>query len=743
MRVLLLQLEDDAHVVQVVMHHIASDGWSVGVFLQELSALYGSLIAEQDDPLAPLPLQYADYAAWQRRWLASGQLEKQGAFWQTNLSGAPTLLELPTDRPRPPKQSHAGASVEVKLGAALSERVKRLSQRHGVTPYMTLLSSWAAVLSRLSGQEEVVIGSPVAGRNRTEVEALIGFFVNTLALRLDLSSEPTVGELLKRTKAQVLSAQAHQDLPFDQVVERVKPPRSTAHPPLFQVMFAGRTCRGGTDDTGADDSRRGDAAADGAVRTDAALQEAGDDIVGHLNYASALFDESTVRRYVTYWCRLLEGMTAGAADQTIVGSPLLDEAERKQVVYAWNATERDYPIEPCIHQLFEAQVDRKPEAIALTFDGQRLSYAELNARANRLAHYLQARGVGPDRLVALCAERGIEMVVGLLAILKAGGAYVPLDPAYASDRLRGIVEDSQPALVLADAVGRAALGELYGALPVIDLETDALRWREMPATNPEVASQHVHHLAYVIYTSGSTGRPKGVMVEHAQVVRLFGATQAWFGFDERDVWTLFHSYGFDFSVWEMWGALLHGGRLVIVPTEVTRTPSAFFALLCAEGVTVLNQTPSAFQALMSAQEEREEREEAAGNIESANVSPTAALCHLRWRGAGAEDARVVVCPSRRAYAVGEHVWNHRDDGACDVLCAASGRRHAFGCESDRRADSGFAAIRAGRSSRAGADGRDGRAVCGRGGCCARVLEPAGADAGAVHRRSVRDGWAAV
>ncbi|CAM8828998.1 amino acid adenylation domain-containing protein [Burkholderia pseudomallei] len=619
-RVLLLQLADEAHVVQVVMHHIASDGWSVGVFLQELSALYGSFIAEQGDPLAPLPLQYADYAAWQRRWLASGQLEKQGAFWQTNLSGAPTLLELPTDRPRPPKQSHAGASVEVKLGVALSERVKRLSQRHGVTPYMTLLSSWAAVLSRLSGQEEVVIGSPVAGRNRTEVEALIGFFVNTLALRLDLSSEPTVGELLKRTKAQVLSAQAHQDLPFDQVVERVKPPRSTAHPPLFQVMFVWQNMPAGELTIPGLTIRAVETPLQTAqFELTLSLQEAGDDIVGHLNYASALFDESTVRRYVTYWRRLLEGMTAGPANASVARLPLLDEAERKQVVYAWNATERDYPIEQCIHQLFEAQVDRKPGAIALTFDGQRLSYAELNARANRLAHYLQARGVGPDRLVALCAERGIEMVVGLLAILKAGGAYVPLDPAYASDRLRGIVEDSQPALVLADAVGRAALGELDGALPVIDLETDALRWREMPATNPEVASQHVHHLAYVIYTSGSTGRPKGVMVEHAQVVRLFGATQAWFGFDERDVWTLFHSYGFDFSVWELWGALLHGGRLVIVPTEVTRTPSAFFALLCAEGVTVLNQTPSAFQALMSAQEEREEREEAAGNIERANV----------------------------------------------------------------------------------------------------------------------------
>ncbi|WP_143290392.1 non-ribosomal peptide synthetase, partial [Burkholderia pseudomallei] len=441
--------------------------------------------------------------------------------------------------------------------------------------------------------------------------------VNTLALRLDLSSEPTVGELLKRTKAQVLSAQAHQDLPFDQVVERVKPPRSTAHPPLFQVMFVWQNMPAGELTIPGLTIRAVETPLQTAqFELTLSLQEAGDDIVGHLNYASALFDESTVRRYVTYWCRLLEGMTAGAADQTIVGLPLLDEAERKQVVYAWNATERDYPIEQCIHQLFEAQVDRKPEAIALTFEGQRLSYAELNARANRLAHYLQGRGVGPDRLVALCAERGIEMVVGLLAILKAGGAYVPLDPAYASDRLRGIVEDSQPALVLADAVGRAALGELDGALPVIDPETDALRWREMPATNPEVASQHVHHLAYVIYTSGSTGRPKGVMVEHAQVVRLFGATQAWFGFDERDVWTLFHSYGFDFSVWELWGALLHGGRLVIVPTEVTRTPSAFFALLCAEGVTVLNQTPSAFQALMSAQEEREE---AAGNIERANV----------------------------------------------------------------------------------------------------------------------------
>ncbi|WP_122766151.1 non-ribosomal peptide synthetase, partial [Burkholderia pseudomallei] len=452
-RVLLLQLADEAHVVQVVMHHIASDGWSVGVFLQELSALYGSFIAEQGDPLAPLPLQYADYAAWQRRWLASGQLEKQGAFWQTNLSGAPTLLELPTDRPRPPKQSHAGASVEVKLGAALSERVKRLSQRHGVTPYMTLLSSWAAVLSRLSGQEEVVIGSPVAGRNRTEVEALIGFFVNTLALRLDLSSEPTVGELLKRTKAQVLSAQAHQDLPFDQVVERVKPPRSTAHPPLFQVMFVWQNAHEGSlQIPGLRLSTWGDPLTMAPFELTLAVREHQDDIACTLTYATSLFDRATVERYLGHWLRQLDAM-ATDADPVVTGLPLLGEAERAQVLHGWNETGRAYARDACLHQLFEAQVSRTPEAAAVICGDETLSYTDLDARANRLAHYLRGQGVGPDTRVGLALGRGVEMMTGLLAVLKAGGAYVPLDPGYASERLRAILDDSRPAIVLADAAG--------------------------------------------------------------------------------------------------------------------------------------------------------------------------------------------------------------------------------------------------------------------------------------------------
>ncbi|ARL41385.1 non-ribosomal peptide synthetase [Burkholderia pseudomallei] len=603
-RVLLLQLADEAHVVQVVMHHIASDGWSVGVFLQELSALYGSFIAEQGDPLAPLPLQYADYAAWQRRWLASGQLEKQGAFWQTNLSGAPTLLELPTDRPRPPKQSHAGASVEVKLGAALSERVKRLSQRHGVTPYMTLLSSWAAVLGRLSGQEEVVIGSPVAGRNRTEVEALIGFFVNTLALRLDLSSEPTVGELLKRTKAQVLSAQAHQDLPFDQVVERVKPPRSTAHPPLFQVMFVWQNMPAGELTIPGLTIRAVETPLQTAqFELTLSLQEAGDDIVGHLNYASALFDESTVRRYVTYWRRLLEGMTAGPANVSVARLPLLDEAERKQVVYAWNATERDYPIEQCIHQLFEAQVDRKPEAIALTFDGRRLSYAELNARANRLAHYLQARGVGPDRLVALCAERGIEMVVGLLAILKAGGAYVPLDPSHPPERLRRMLDDTNPVAVLVDDIGADALASFGSHVaarsPRVHLSRDIAQWRACsPANPPTPRERAARRLAYVIYTSGSSGEPKGVMNEHRGVVNRLWWMQQTYALDERDAVLQKTPFSFDVSVWEFFWPLMSGARLVIAKPEGHKDPAYLSELIDRERVTTLHFVPSMLQAFL-------------------------------------------------------------------------------------------------------------------------------------------------
>ncbi|WP_241493898.1 amino acid adenylation domain-containing protein, partial [Burkholderia pseudomallei] len=385
---------------------------------------------------------------------------------------------------------------------------------------------------------------------------------------------------------------------------RVKPPRSTAHPPLFQVMFVWQNMPAGELTIPGLTIRAVETPLQTAqFELTLSLREAGDDIVGHLNYASALFDESTVRRYVTYWCRLLEGMTAGPANVSVARLPLLDEAERKQVVYEWNATERDYPIEQCIHQLFEAQVDRKPEAIALTFDGQRLSYAELNARANRLAHYLQARGVGPDRLVALCAERGIEMVVGLLAILKAGGAYVPLDPSHPPERLRRMLDDTNPVAVLVDDIGADALASFESHVaarsPRVHLSRDIAQWRACSPANPSTPRERAaRRLAYVIYTSGSSGEPKGVMNEHRGVVNRLWWMQQTYALDERDAVLQKTPFSFDVSVWEFFWPLMSGARLVIAKPEGHKDPAYLSELIDRERVTTLHFVPSMLQAFL-------------------------------------------------------------------------------------------------------------------------------------------------
>ncbi|WP_148042011.1 AMP-binding protein, partial [Burkholderia pseudomallei] len=605
--------EHERWVARVLFHHLSIDHTTLERVIEEARAI-GQGRAED----LPQPVPFRNFVAQARLGVSEADHE---AYFRAKLGDIdePTapfgLLSVQGDGR---EIAEAARTLKPELSGALRGHARRL----GVSAASMMHVAWGLVLSRTTGRQDVVFGTVLFGRMQggAQSDRALGLFINTLPVRMRVA-QTGVEASVKETHAQLAELMRHEHAPLVLAQRCSGVPAQT---PLFTSLLNyryGLRHRADAATPGGDDIELLSA----RERTNYPLTLSVDDLGQDFSLTVQVSGHVDPQRVCAFMETALEQLAQALGEQPqcdIGGLDVLPRSEREQMVYAWNATERDYPIEQCIHQLFEAQVDRKPEAIALTFEGQRLSYAELNARANRLAHYLQARGVGPDRLVALCAERGIEMVVGLLAILKAGGAYVPLDPAYASDRLRGIVQDSQPALVLADAVGRAALGELDGALPVIDLETDALRWHEMPPTNPEVASQHVHHLAYVIYTSGSTGRPKGVMVEHAQVVRLFGATQAWFGFDERDVWTLFHSYGFDFSVWELWGALLHGGRLVIVPTEVTRTPSAFFALLCAEGVTVLNQTPSAFQALMSAQEEREEREEreeAAGNIERANV----------------------------------------------------------------------------------------------------------------------------
>ncbi|WP_148712230.1 AMP-binding protein, partial [Burkholderia pseudomallei] len=576
--------EHERWVARVLFHHLSIDHTTLERVIEEARAIGQGRVED-----LPRPAPFRNFVAQARLGVSEADHE---AYFRAKLGDIdePTapfgLLSVQGDGR---EIAEAARTLKPELSGALRGHARRL----GVSAASMMHVAWGLVLSRTTGRQDVVFGTVLFGRMQggAQSDRALGLFINTLPVRMRVA-QTGVEASVKETHAQLAELMRHEHAPLVLAQRCSGVPAQT---PLFTSLLNyryGLRHRADAATPGGDDIELLSA----RERTNYPLTLSVDDLGQDFSLTVQVSGHVDPQRVCAFMETALEQLAQALGEQPqcdIGGLDVLPRSEREQMVYAWNATERDYPIEQCIHQLFEAQVDRKPEAIALTFEGQRLSYAELNARANRLAHYLQARGVGPDRLVALCAERGIEMVVGLLAILKAGGAYVPLDPAYASDRLRGIVEDSQPALVLADAVGRAALGELDGALPVIDLETDALRWREMPATNPEVASQHVHHLAYVIYTSGSTGRPKGVMVEHAQVVRLFGATQAWFGFDERDVWTLFHSYGFDFSVWELWGALLHGGRLVIVPTEVTRTPSAFFALLCAEGVTVLNQTPSA------------------------------------------------------------------------------------------------------------------------------------------------------
>ena len=565
MRVLLLRLAPEEYLLQVVMHHIASDGWSIGVLLEELNALYGAYLRGAEDPLPPLSIQYADYAAWQRGWLGAGELPQQSQFWRDNLSGAPTLLELPADRPRPVQQDLAGDSVPVQLDSRLSERLQELSQRHGVTLYMTMLASWAVLLARLSNQEEVVIGSPVAGRNRAEIEPLIGFFVNTLALRLDLQNEPTVAQLLERTKAQVLAAQRHQDLPFDQVVEAVKPPRSLAHTPVFQVMLDWHnTPESDLRMEGVRVSPVDSPLSTAQFDLTLSLTQAQAGISGVLNYATALFDRDTVQRYLGYWMCVLQALVS-EDNPSITRVSLLPQAERQRVLYEWNETAEAYPRELCVHQLFEAQVARTPDATAVVYEEQRLSYRELNARANQLAHYLRELGVMPDARVALCASRGVPMVVALLGILKAGGVYVPLDPDYPGERIAYMLSDSAPVAVLSVGAGRAIVAQyLHSGLPVLDLEADAACWSHLPESNPnpQAVGLTAEHLAYIIYTSGSTGLPKGVMIEHRGLVNYTLEAIRWFELSCSDTVLQQNSLNFDLSIEESLPALLAGATLV-------------------------------------------------------------------------------------------------------------------------------------------------------------------------------------
>ena len=595
-RARLVHFSHDDHLLLVTMHHIVSDGWSMGVWIRELSTLYDAFLEGRSSPLHELPIQYADFAVWQQQRLQDRGVARELDFWKAQLADVPALLELPTDRPRPPVAGSHGFIERLDLDPALTSRLRDLGSRESATLFMTLMAAFVGVLARYSGQRDIVIGSGMANRNLPDTESLIGFFVNTLVLRTDLSGDPTFVELLARVRKVALDAYVHHDVPFERLVEELQPERSLSHTPLFQVMFAMQNTPGETLDLpGLDVSVLEPDAVSAKFDLTVFLGDKHGGITVSVVYRSDLFDGSTIQRLLRHYRQLL---TAAAATpgRHLSELPIMDAAEAASVVRTFAATPSER-VHRSTHEWFEAAVDRYPERIAVSGDGQMMTYRELNRRANRLARQLRDLGVGPDVLVGLFVNRSPELLVGLLAILKAGGAYVPLDPSYPAERIAFIVEDSGIDVVVTE---HALVDRMPARVSTCEVDGDV--FAEYSDANLSVAVT-ADHLCYVIYTSGSTGRPKGALIQHRNVTRLFESTDAWFHFDERDVWTLFHSAAFDFSVWEMWGALLYGGRLVIVPFIVSRSPSEFYRLIERERVTVLNQTPSAFYQLMGAEQE--------------------------------------------------------------------------------------------------------------------------------------------
>jgi amino acid adenylation domain-containing protein/non-ribosomal peptide synthase protein (TIGR01720 family) len=598
LRARLLRLAPDDHVLLIVLHHIVTDAWTRGILNRELAALYESFHAGRPPRLPELPVQYADFAAWQRRWLQGAVAKRLGDYWKKQLAGAPAAIELPLDRPRPPVQSAHGGRRSLDLPLALARPLAELSRRENVTLFMSLLSAFAVQLYRSTHQGDLVIGTPVANRTRPETEGLLGLFVNTLVLRVQLGDDLTFRDLLVRVREVCFAGYAHQEMPFERLVQELAPERDLSRAPLFQVMFAyqsepsealrlpGLELRPFRADTGTSKFDLLLAVTQGPEALHALFE-----------YASDLFDGATIERMLGHFRVLLEGIAADP-DRRLRDLPLLPEPER-QLLAAWGGARAGYSSHFCVHERFERQVDQTPDACAVTFEGRSLTYGELDARANQLARHLRARGVGPDALVGLCTERSLDMLVGLLGILKAGGAYLPLDPEYPAERLVFMLEDAEVRIVLTQEHLAVVTPERRAERVLLDAD-----WATIAGEPPDRPASDAtpENLAYVIYTSGSTGKPKGAMVEHRNVVRLFEATFAWYRFDARDVWTMFHSHAFDFSVWEIWGALFHGGRVVIVPYWVSRSPTSFYDLLAEEGVTVLSQTPSAFRQLVRADE---------------------------------------------------------------------------------------------------------------------------------------------
>ncbi|WP_405858825.1 amino acid adenylation domain-containing protein [Streptomyces sp. NBC_00090] len=594
----LIRLAEDEHILAVTFHHIACDAWSTRIFAGELSTLYTRRAAGDTTPLPPLEIQYADYAAWQRRQLPGPLLERHLAHWRERLAGA-LPVELPTDRPRPVVRDTAGADVPVTFPDGLAGRIRALAVAHGTTPFAVLLTAFQVLVARYTGQNDVSVGTVVSGRVRPELQQLIGYGINTLVMRGSWADDPGFGELLTRTRTAMLDAFDHQEVPFARLVDELQPERDMSRTPLHQVAFTLHEQRldafalpGLTVEQYA---RR-----DRVAKYELTLQiEEGPDgsLGGALNHATALFDRATAERMAGHLTRLLEAATADPA-LPVSRLRILGDAELAVATGSLSGSRAGAPVDRCVHQAFEEQAAATPDAVAVTSGTSHLTYRELNERANRVAHQLRAMGAGPEQLVGLCLERDAELLPALLGILKSGAGYLPLDPANPADRLAYVTADAGARIVVGSERTAPALADAHGVETLL-VDRDASLVAARPATNPEPLAGP-GSTVYVIYTSGSTGRPKGVVLEHGNVLRLLTTAHEHYGFTAEDVWTMFHSYAFDVSVFEMWGALLYGGRLVVVGQDVTRAPSDFLDLLVAERATVLSQTPTAFRSLIAA-----------------------------------------------------------------------------------------------------------------------------------------------
>ncbi len=596
-RATLLRLNPQEHVLLLVIHHAVFDGWSAGVLRRELSECYRAYRSGESPRLADLPVQYGDFAVWQREWLKGKVLERQLAYWRTHLSGAPHVLELPTDYLRPDKQTYRGSSVTRMIPRHVLDGIRELSQREGTTAFMTLLAAFQILLARYTGQEDIVVGSPIANRTRSELEGLIGFFANSLPLRTDLSGDPSFRQLLARVREVALEAYAHQDLPFERLVEELQPERSPGRNPVFQVMFTLQNA-----------SAMSVKLIDIEVRRlplkgrtskfdlTLSLREGTRGLRARLEYNTDLFHSTTIMEMLGQYRTLLEGIVA-EPDRRVSALPLAGTEEIRKVVVEWNRSAREPTVDRCVHALFEEKAAESPESIALEMGNIRLSYGELNARANRLARYLRQLGVGPEVGVGVAVDHSADLIVTLLAVLKAGGAYVPLDPQYPAERLGFMSEAAGLKVVVSK--GQKNLQSFSATVATINLDSDHEPIGLESDQNPGIRVS-AEALAYVMFTSGSTGRPKAIAIPHRAITRLVRNTN-YVQLSSVDRVAQISNASFDASTFEIWGALLNGGRLVAIPREVVLSPSELGVQLRERGITAMFVTTALFNQLVSVQ----------------------------------------------------------------------------------------------------------------------------------------------